>query len=84
MSADEVITVIIGICGYPITVGRVVELELYLGIIAEVILRTALRGLIRTRRNGSRPLNVSEYAVLVRDHVKVTSFGLPMSPYTGV
>ena len=31
MSADEVIAVIIGICGYPITVGRVVELELYLG-----------------------------------------------------
>ena len=37
MSADEVITVIIGICGYPIAVGRVVELELHLGIIAEVI-----------------------------------------------
>ena len=37
MSADEVIAVIIGICGYPITVGRVVELELHLGIIAEVI-----------------------------------------------
>ena len=27
---------------------------------------------------------MSEYAVLVRDHVKVTAFGLPMSPYTGV
>ena len=37
MSADEVIAVIIGICRYPIAVGRVVELELHLGIIAEVI-----------------------------------------------